>query len=289
MLVSSAVSESITRSIMPVTFRIDWPKFRESPDFSSLRAMVSKKERVMIFRTGGSLSKGIIYTQIAALVMMLVGMWHLGLVLFIVASVMTLKTMKQADTHRLPVSRCIMSDEADDADLEAAERKAEKERQKREKKRERELADAQGASWHGVVEASVLGARTIVDNTDIPNGFVVMGPADKPVLVDFDDSGKLVSRGVEVEIGSWLKGLGDKIPEDAVILVHSVKGPDQILIRSLEVNRITKNGQPVTVREAARLNLLPKVVETLREKYIENMQYKEVEALLESLDEKDDA
>ena len=238
----------------------------------------------MIFRTGGSISKRIIYMQIAALVLMLVGWWHLGLIFFILASVMALKSMNQAQQPPSKPNECIISKEAIDAATEATERQVVREQEKRHKEHERETKKAERAKWQTVVEATVLTDYKEMKLTDIPNGFVIMGPADKPVLVDFDEKGKLVSKGVEVEISNWLTGLGDKLPEDVVVLVHSIQGDDQMLIKSLEVNRILKDGKKVTVKEAARLNLLPQVVEALREKYLDNMRSKEVESLLENVD-----
>jgi len=244
----------------------------------------------MIFRTGNSVSKRIVYAQIAALLMMLVGLWHLGLVFFIIASLMSLKQMNRIQSSPAPPQRCIIAEEDVSDSLEAAEQEVAKEQEKRQKALEKEKRKAERAKWQAVVEASVLTTQESMKEVDIPNGFVVRGPTEKPVLVDFDKDGKLVSKGLEVEMGSWLKSLGEEgIPEDVVVLVHSIKGNDQILIKSLEVNRITKDGEKISVKEAARLNLLPQVVESLREKYIERMQNREVENILEATLEKDNS
>lgn len=234
----------------------------------------------MIFRTDTPISKQIIYVQIAALVMMLV-YYPLGILLFVMSSIMSLKQMNQAQNIPDQSQECIMSKEAIASVIESEEQCVEKERVTRQKALDRETKKAENDKWQTVVEATILVGYKKMSITDIPNGFVIRGPADKPVLVDFDEQGKLVSKGLEVEMGDWLKGFGDTVPDDVVVLVHAVKGESQILIKSLEVNRIMKGGESIAVKEAARLNLLPQVVEALRETYMENMQKKEVEEILE--------
>lgn len=123
-------------------------------------------------------------------------------------------------------------------------------------------------------EASIVNSDREIRATDIPNGVVVRGPGGKPILVDYDDDGKMVNSGTEVEIGDWLSGIGKSIPEDMVILVHSVKGDGQMLLKSLEVNRILRNGKKMSVAQAAKEGVLPKFVETLREKFVKTLEKK---------------
>lgn len=123
-------------------------------------------------------------------------------------------------------------------------------------------------------EASVVRLQREIKSTDIPNGVVLCGPTGEPMLIDYDADGKMEDFGTEVTFGEWLPSLGDTLPEDMVILVHSVKGDGQMLLKSLEVNRLLRNGRPLKVKEAAREGVLPKFIETLREKYLEELEAK---------------
>jgi hypothetical protein len=123
-------------------------------------------------------------------------------------------------------------------------------------------------------EASVVNLERGINPTDIPNGLVMRGPAGEPLLVDYDDNGQMCNSGTEVEIGKWLPTIGKVIPVDMVILVHSVKGEGQMLLKSLEVNRIMRDGKKLTVQEAAREGVLPQFAETIRQKYMESLEEK---------------
>ena len=118
-------------------------------------------------------------------------------------------------------------------------------------------------------EASVVDLPRGVKATDIPNGVVLRGPTGAALLVDYDDEGKMAESGTEVEIGSWLSCVKGAIPVDMVILVHSVRGEGQILLKSLEVNRLLRGGKTLAVNEAAKEGVLPQFVETLYKKYME--------------------
>lgn len=120
-------------------------------------------------------------------------------------------------------------------------------------------------------EASVLNLERKMKPTDIPNGVVIRGPAGEALLVDYDENGKMEDSGTEVTFEQWLPSLGESIPEDMVILVHSVRGEGQMLLKSLEVNRLLRNGRPLKIKEAAREGVLQQFVETLRKKYLEGM------------------
>ena len=124
-------------------------------------------------------------------------------------------------------------------------------------------------------EASVVNLPRKVKPTDIPNGVVLRGPSGEALLIDYDEDGKMSESGTEVAIGKWLPSLGKTIPEDMVILVHSVKGDGEMLLKSLEVNRLLRNGRPLKVKEAAREGILPNFIETLREKFMECLEKKE--------------
>lgn len=123
-------------------------------------------------------------------------------------------------------------------------------------------------------EASIRFNSREIRSTDVPNGVVLRGPTGKPILVDYDEQGKMVNSGTEIEIGKWLLSVGKVIPDDMMILVHSVKGDGEMLIKSLEVNRLLRDGQRLTVQQAAKEGVLPQFAETLREKYLEGLEKK---------------
>ena len=93
--------------------------------------------------------------------------------------------------------------------------------------------------------------ESLIKSTDIPNGFVFMGPNNKPMLVEFDEKGNAADDGLEIEIGSWLKKLHEDndLPGDAMVLVHFVEGESQILIKSLEVERLLKEGKRISAMD----------------------------------------
>jgi hypothetical protein len=114
-------------------------------------------------------------------------------------------------------------------------------------------------------------------STDIPNGFVFMGPNDKPMLVEFDDNGNAADDGLEIEIGSWLNKLHEDndLPGDAMVLVHFVEGESQILIKSLEVERLLREGKRISAMDVAKNGILRDLAKALREKYIREKEVEE--------------
>jgi len=114
-------------------------------------------------------------------------------------------------------------------------------------------------------------------STDIPNGFVFMGPNAKPMLVEFDEDGNAADDGREIEIGSWLERLQEDndLPDDALVLVHFVEGDDQILIKSLEVERLLRGKERVSAMDVARKGVLREFAKALRGRYLRDMENKE--------------
>jgi hypothetical protein len=104
--------------------------------------------------------------------------------------------------------------------------------------------------------------------TDVPNGVVMRGPRGNPILVDYEDDGKMSNSGTEVEIGEWLPGMSKSIPGDVIILVHSVRGEKEVLIKSLAINQIDRDGNKLTVAQLAKSGTLPGLVEKLRGEFI---------------------
>jgi hypothetical protein len=119
--------------------------------------------------------------------------------------------------------------------------------------------------------------------TDIPNGIVVKGPRGTPVLIDFDDNGNVENKGVEVSIKGW-DAFDDGIPDDITVLVHSVKGDDGMLVKNLEVSRIMDDGGKTTVGKVARMGAFGKLAKTLRSRYIERIQMKEIDEELQIIE-----
>jgi len=231
-----------------------------------------------MFRTI-SASKKIAYINIAALVMLLIGWWKVGMCLFIWANILALKGMREPQPVAEEPVKDVETQHTEDFEESIIGRRLSVD-DIAAKRQEKEVRKAQNAKWQVTVEDSVSIEAGNVKPTDFPNGVVVCGPNKKPVLIDFDASGKLENKGTEISMGDWLRNLGPELPDDIVVLVHSVKGDDDMLVKSLEVNRILKDGKKITVDEAARLNCLTQVIEALFEKYVERLRAKQVEQII---------
>lgn len=118
-----------------------------------------------------------------------------------------------------------------------------------------------------------------MNSTDIPNGFIFMGPNAKPMLVEYDDKGEASDEGLEIEVGSWLKKIQEDnaLPDDAVILVHFVEGESQVLIKSLEIERLLKEGERVSAMDIASRGGLRGLAKALREKYLRELEQEKKE------------
>lgn len=109
-------------------------------------------------------------------------------------------------------------------------------------------------------------------STDIPNGFIVLAKNGKPVLVDFDDGGEPIQEGTEIAEWSYEKNL----PYNMVVLVHTVKGEKEMLIRGLQrVQIMSKQGKPVSAVELGMKNELMLFVKNIRAEYIRRIEAKE--------------
>lgn len=112
-------------------------------------------------------------------------------------------------------------------------------------------------------------------STDIPNGFVILGQMNKPVLIDYDDNGNACQSGTEVNSGGWLDKAG--IKPNVLALVHTVKGEEQMLIKALMVICLTDidTGKPVTAVQLGKANKLFATAKNIREKYLKEMKRRE--------------
>jgi len=107
---------------------------------------------------------------------------------------------------------------------------------------------------------------------NIPNGFVVRAKNGKPILVDFDDNGEPLSEGTE--IGEW--SYEKKLPYNMVILVHTVKGESEMLIKGLQkVQIMSKQGKPISAVELGVKNELMPFVKNIRDEYLKRVEAKE--------------
>ena len=111
-------------------------------------------------------------------------------------------------------------------------------------------------------------------STEIPNGFVVGTLKGKPALIDFTEDGKaIMAEHTELGVSNWLNHLmeGGRFPNDVFALVHTIKGSSEMLIKCLEVSKMTKDGEPISVGEVATMGCLPNFAETAREKYMKKI------------------
>lgn len=111
-------------------------------------------------------------------------------------------------------------------------------------------------------------------STDIPNGFVVMGPKGLPLLIDFDDKGIAVDGATELSSDGWLTM--SKMGPDTLAMVHTVKGEEKMLVRALLVMRLHDEDQKsVTSNYLARKGLLFKMAEKIRSGFIADIEERE--------------
>jgi len=105
-----------------------------------------------------------------------------------------------------------------------------------------------------------------------PNGFVVRGPSGSPALVAYKEDGTIENGATELSIMSWLKSVmkpDRTFPEDTLILVHVVEGDGTMLIKSLEVNKLTWFNEPTTAAEVVRMGAMESLAQKLRDRFIE--------------------
>jgi len=105
--------------------------------------------------------------------------------------------------------------------------------------------------------------------TDIPNGAIVVAKG-MPILVDFDDNGNPEEGdGMELKGSQYEKTL----PCNRMLLVHTVKGEEAMLIRSLQTFQIAdKQGKPVAATDLGRKNELLPLLKKIRAEYVLKIQ-----------------
>jgi len=112
-------------------------------------------------------------------------------------------------------------------------------------------------------------------STDIPNGYVVVGPRGVPILVEFNKDGKAEPKGLEVSITGWSDIKQGKLPDGILVLVHSVVGENQMLVKHLRAYRLMIRERGATVAEIARLGKLSVMAEKMRGEYLAKLEAKE--------------
>ena len=105
----------------------------------------------------------------------------------------------------------------------------------------------------------------VLESWEKPNAFVVQGPSG-PLMVTFDDDGKVSGRGGEFAKAAQLFPRG--LVSDALVLVHVVEGKSGMLVKSLETNELVQGGSPVSAVRMHRSGLLSKMAMELRERYV---------------------
>lgn len=114
-------------------------------------------------------------------------------------------------------------------------------------------------------------------STDIPNGYIVRGPSGNNILVDFDDQGKSENHAVEVTITGWPDSVMDhgRVRSNILVLVHTVKGEQQMLVRRLLASELSLNGQPIGVADVARRGQLSSMAEKVYQDYVRELKRRE--------------
>jgi hypothetical protein len=114
-----------------------------------------------------------------------------------------------------------------------------------------------------------------IKSTDIPNGYAVLSPAgDMNILVDFDENGKADTQGAELVVKGWpddimVNGL---IRPDILVLVHTIKGESQMLVKKLKGMQLAHNDRPITVKEVHRIGKLTAMAEKIWKDYMVSME-----------------
>jgi len=107
-------------------------------------------------------------------------------------------------------------------------------------------------------------------STDIPNGFVYLNKLGNNTLVDFDENGKIVDESQMVSIAGWPDEIVTKgtVKRELIVLVHSVKGTEGMLIKRLVTVSMDRGGTPITVMEIVRQGKLKETAEKIWSEYM---------------------
>ena len=113
-----------------------------------------------------------------------------------------------------------------------------------------------------------------------PNGFVVRGRNGLPTVIAYEEEGDVSGRGLQA--GNDPVMFPDGVKEDELVLVHIVEGDNTTLIRKLESNTLTRDGESITVQELYDVGLLNVMATGLRDRYINRLiEIKNIDAGIE--------
>ena len=103
-----------------------------------------------------------------------------------------------------------------------------------------------------------------------------LGKLGNNVLADFDDNGNMVGESQMVSINGWPESIIDKgmLHRDIIVLVHSVKGTEGMLVKRLATVKLEMDGNPTTVKEVSRLGKLKDAVERIWREYMAELKSK---------------
>jgi hypothetical protein len=107
-------------------------------------------------------------------------------------------------------------------------------------------------------------------STDIPNGYVVLGPSGRNILVDFDEKGKGQDQALEITLSGWPVDImvNGRILPTVIVLVHTVKGDGQMLVKRLEARQMCVDGVPVKIEEIAKKGQLTRMANEIWKDYM---------------------
>ena len=108
-------------------------------------------------------------------------------------------------------------------------------------------------------------------STDIPNGCVMRGFQGKNnILIDIDERGKLSSEYREISITGWPTEMfkDGMLLSNLVVLIHSVKGEEGMLIRRLHACTLSMQDRDISIRELLRLKMFVGIIEKIWQDYM---------------------
>ena len=108
-------------------------------------------------------------------------------------------------------------------------------------------------------------------STDIPNGCVMQGFKGKSnILIDIDERGKLSSEYREISITGWPTEMfkDGMLLSNLVVLIHSVKGEEGMLIRRLHACTLSMQDGDISIRELLRLKMFVGIIEKIWQDYM---------------------
>ena len=122
-----------------------------------------------------------------------------------------------------------------------------------------------------------MGYNRFMKATDIPNGFVYLNKMGNNTLVDFDDNGKIVDESQMVSIAGWPDDIMSKglVNKGLIVLVHSVKGTEGMLVKRLVTVKMERDGKPISVMDIIRIGKIKETAEKIWAEYMTDLKVRE--------------